>query len=193
MRTNEIYEALAVLSRKSRELEDLYCDNGGEVTEETAALDEEIDKVKQLLEEGVDDLGRWLKSKQDELAAAKAEKDQAARRVKAVEKSVLHVTELIGTVMDRLEKPVVKGTYYGFKRTTSTTRTVLSEAINEDWLAPVVEAAREQGLPDGIDVVLKATVGSLTAGQLGCYLHVDENPAVSFTKPRKPKEEADHE
>ena len=64
MNNNEIKAALAALSETMFLLEEEYMENGGEVTEYTATMEANIERLKILLTtEGVDSLGRWMKSK----------------------------------------------------------------------------------------------------------------------------------
>ena len=191
MNKHEIFVALETLARKTRQLEDLYIDGEGEVTEETESLEGEIAAVKGLLSgDGLDELGRWLRSKQDAVAAAKAEKRMAEARVKAAEGSVDYVLSLIGTVLDQVGESVAKGAYYTFKRGVSTRKTVNQESIDATWLQAVTDATRADGLPECIGVVLKTTTGGLVDAGMGDLVEVSETPSVTFLKPKKAKEEA---
>lgn len=68
MTHTDIRSALAELSAIASDLERIYLENGGEVTEETASLEDRLSVIQELLTtEGVDDLGRWLSAKQDEI------------------------------------------------------------------------------------------------------------------------------
>ena len=84
MNNNDIKAAIAALSETMFLLEEEYLENGGEVTEYTATMEANIERLKILLTtEGVDSLGRWLKSREDALKALKAEKDSVNRQIKS--------------------------------------------------------------------------------------------------------------
>ena len=101
MHYKDIQTALATLARLSYELEDKYIENEGEITEETEALEEQKAAISDLLSgEGIDTLGRWLKSKEDELKTYKAEKDAAARRMKSIDNTIDFVKSKITEVMN---------------------------------------------------------------------------------------------
>ena len=76
MTLQEMNQVLAQLSQATSNLEEMYAENEGEITEATEQAEEQISCLKQLLNtEGVDLLGRWLKGKEDRKKALKAEKD----------------------------------------------------------------------------------------------------------------------
>ena len=146
--------------------------------------------------EGIDDLGRWLKSVQDELAARKAEADAAARKVKNLKSYEDYVKGLIGSAMDALELPtnkngekVAKGSFYGFKRTTSTRSAVNQEAIDGLFLDAAERAILNAGLPTYVHIQLKTTTKELREADALELLLEDTTPAVSFTKPRTSKKD----
>lgn len=92
MTTAEIKGYISALTDISVELEEAYIEGGGEVTDETAALEARADAIRELLEgDGIDSLGRWLKAQEDRVAAIKAEKDALARQQKAAERTVEYI------------------------------------------------------------------------------------------------------
>ncbi len=199
MNTRELIDQIA---RAKWELETALEDNGGELTPELLEASDTLDEMKALLAgEGIDDLGRWLKSVQDEVAARKAEADAAARRLKNAKAYEDHVKGIIGQAMDLLDldtnkngEKVAKGSFYGFKRTTSCKSSVRQELLEGDWLEVAQVGARMNGLPDWVDVQIKTTTTELReAGDTALdYLEETRTPALSFTKPKandKKKEE----
>ena len=65
MNNKDINAALAALNEGMCLLEEEYIENGGEVTETTEAMEAQIESIRTLLEgEGIDSLGRWLKTKE---------------------------------------------------------------------------------------------------------------------------------
>ena len=188
MTHEEIFSALAELDAATRRLEELYVENGGEETEETAALEAAKESVRQfILNEGVDDLGRWYTSKQDERETAGAELEATRRRIKSLDNTLDYISGLIGTVLDAAGETKVKGSWYSFTRTTSTKSSVLQDEIDGHFLPWVEEAARKAGLPEGIDVVLKTTTTALKDHGLDDFYVTETAPAVRFTKPRQTK------
>ena len=196
-----IKETIANISRMKWELETALEENGGELTEGLLDQYNALEDMKALLAgEGVDELGRWLKSVQDETAALKAEADAAARRVKNNKSYEDYVKFLIGQALDAIGQEKVKGQYYGFSRKTSTKSKLNTEALDEAFLEHITEAARNAGLPGYVDVALVTNVTRIKeyAEANKGYLEEDENPlvfveetstpAISFTKPRANKE-----
>lgn len=191
MNTQEINAALAALNATSWDLETAYIENGGEVTEETETLEARLAAVKELLTtDGVDSLGRWLKAKQDEIVAAKAEKAAADARIKALQKTEEYIKGEISRILIATGTEKVKGTFYSFAQATSTKTSVLTEALDDAYLEAVTAAARAAGLPDCVDVALKTTTTRLKeAGEdMAAFVEVESSPSVKFTKPRAVKE-----
>ena len=63
MNNKEIANAIADLCRATNTLEELYIENGGEVTEEAAEKEEQIEAIKALLTgEGIDELNAAIAS-----------------------------------------------------------------------------------------------------------------------------------
>ena len=196
MNTKEIIDSI---TRKKWELENALEENGGELTPELLEQYETLEDMKSLLAgEGIDDLGRWLKSIQDEKAVRKAEADAAARKVKNLASYEDYVKGLIGRAMDVLDLPandkgekVAKGSFYGFKRTTSNKSSVNTEALDEHYLEVAQVGARMNGLPDWVDVQIKTTTTALReAGDENAldFLEETSTPSLTFTKPRANKE-----
>ena len=195
MKYQDIQDALCNLARLSEELEDQYIENEGEITPEAEALEAQKDAVADLLTgEGIDTLGRWLKSKEDELATYKAEKAAADRRIKSVRNTIDFVKSKIAEVMKATGTEKAKGSFYGFSAYVSEKTTLNEYELERRWLDEVTEAARNAGLPGYIDVALKTTATRVKEwaqthdGQGDIYLVTDTADAVRFTKPRGGKE-----
>lgn len=192
MNTSEINGLLFALSAATIELEDKYLESGGEVTPEAEALENKLAAVKLLLNtEGVDSLGRWLKAKQDEIAAAKAEKAAADARVKSLQKTEEYIKGEIARILRATGTERVKGTYYSFTQATSVKSSVKTDALNDAYLNLVRVTAHAHGLPDWVDVVLKTTATELQDSgdpDAAAFLEVNETPSVRFNKPRAAKE-----
>ena len=192
MNTQEINAAIETLSRTSCDLEAAYIESEGEVTEDTQALEGTIEALKELLNtEGVDSLGRWLKAKQDEIAAAKAEKAAADARLKSLQKTEDYIKWKIAEVLRQTGTEKVKGTYYSFSQAVAVKSTVKTDALNDAYLNLVRVAAHAHGLPDWCDVTLKTTTTEIKDSgdpEAAAFMQIDETPSVRFTKPRAAKD-----
>lgn len=185
MKANDIKATIANIARTKWELENALEENGGELTDELLGQLDILEDLKALLTEGVDDLGRWLKSVQDEGAALKAEADAAARKVKANKGYEDYVKGLIGQAMDALEQDKVKGSFYGFTRTTSTKSAVDTDGI-EDIFMPQVQQILAGALPSWLHIKLTTTTTELREAGEDAMAFLEETtaPAIRFTKPR---------
>lgn len=189
MNTQDINEAIMQLATSAWHLEQAYIENGGEVTEDTEAMEQDVEYLKQLLTtEGVDSLGRWLKGKQDEIATAKAEKAAAEARIRSLQRTEAYIKERISEILRVTETEKVKGSFYSFSQTTSTKTAIDEQALDDEYLSRVLIAARTAGLPDCIDVELKTTTTRLREGGLDKYVAETSTPTVKFVKPRANKE-----
>lgn len=188
MTINEINEKLRELDQMAAELTDIYEEGGGEITAESEALELRLCEMKDLLLDATNDLGRWLKSKEDELKTAKAEKDYTTRKVKAIEGTVDFIKHMIRCVLDGLHMDNVKGSLgYKFTAYDSTSTSADKELIRMRWQETAERAIREAGVPSYITVSLGASV-SLAEGQDADVFHTAVSPTVKFTKPRANKE-----
>ena len=192
MNNKEINAALAALNEATFLLDEEYMENGGEVTEETLAQEEYIEQLKSLLEgEGIDSLGRWLKSKEDLIKSLKAERDCVTRQIKKTEDGIEFIKTQIYNVLTAIGKDKVKGTFYSFAPAVSCKTEVNKEFLNEKYL----ETAKDSGihnLPSWVSISLSASV-KLCKEELGDEnlpgeFKVTETPSCKFTKPRAKKE-----
>lgn len=189
MNNQQINEAIMILKQNTMLLEQTYIENGGEVTEDTERMAEDVAALQVLLqEEGVDSLSRWLTSIQDGIAMYKAEKAAADARIKAAQKTEAYIKEQIERVMATLGVEKVKGTFYSFSRYISTKSAIDEQALDDEYLSRVLIAARTAGLPDSIDVELKTTTTRLKEGGLEKFVTETLTPTVKFVKPRAAKE-----
>lgn len=195
MNYSELSNALAELNIKVAALEDLYIENGGEVTPDTQAIEAEISELKMFLStEGVDMLGRWLKQREDEKKNIKAEKDYLTRRINQLDKTTDFIKGRLAIVMDAAGVEKVKGEHgYSFTRTTSGSTT-----IDKDWLngryGEVVNDMREAfHIPEYITLTLGASVSKATAENIveddRPIFHTEYRDTITFRKPRASKED----
>ena len=189
MTYKDIQDALATLNRLSIELEDQYIESEGEVTEATEEMEARKAAVQDLLQnDGIDSLGRWLKTKEDEVKMWKAEKAAADRKVKSAQNTVDFVKAKITEVMVMTGMDKAKGAYYSFSRYVSEKASVNQDELDRLYLSIVTSAARDAGLPDFVDVQLKTTTTALKEAEATDLLDVTTGDAVRFTKPRGAKE-----
>lgn len=192
MNNKDIIAALAALDEASFLLEEEYEMNGGEVTEETEAQEEYIESLKTLLEdEGIDSLGRWLKSKEDLIKTLKAERDSVNRQIKKTEDGIEYIKVQIYNVLTALGKDKVKGTFYSFAPAISRKTEVDKEILEEKYLAEVNNAL-EQILPPWVSFKLSASVKAVPGDmeEMPSEFKVVETPSCKFVKPRAKKEES---
>lgn len=184
-----IKETIANITRAKWELENALEENGGELTPELLEQADTLEDMKELLAgEGIDELGRWLKSVQDEIAARKAEADAAARKVKNLKSYEDYVKSLIGQALDAIGAEKVKGSFYGFSRKTSTTSKVNQEALEAKYQKAAEDAARHALIPEYVHIVLKATTTELREAEALEFVDETTAPALGFIKPRAAKE-----
>lgn len=195
MTYTDIQSALAALVQTSRALEEAYIENGGEITEQTADLEDQKAALCKLLSgEGIDMLGRWLKSKEDEKATWKAEKAACDRHIKALDGTIDFIKKTVGQVLRELDQDSAKGAFYSFSQSVSKHTTVDTEALDGNFLELATEAARNAGLPGFIDVALKTTATRVDEwaeahdGEGSGYLDITAEPTSKFNKPRKATE-----
>lgn len=192
MNNKDIIAALAALDEASFLLEEEYEMNGGEVTEETEAQEQHIEYLKALLEdEGIDSLGRWLKSKEDLIKTLKAERDSVNRQIKKTEDGIEYIKIQIYKVLTALGKDKVKGTFYSFAPAISRKTEVDKEILEEKYLAEVNNAL-EQILPPWVSFKLSASVKAVPGDmeEMPSEFKVVETPSCKFVKPRAKKEES---
>ena len=186
----ELQDLISPLDYTSSQLENIYTENEGEVTEETELLEGQVSAMKALLNsEGVDFLGRWLKGKEDKKKALKAEKDYITRQMEANDKTIAFIKAKITEVMKATGCVKVKGALgYSFATTVSVTTSVDKDLLREMYQAKVEDAVKDI-LPDDVTVTLSASVSKLEEGaELPEYYNRDEKDTVRFTKPRASKE-----
>ena len=185
----EIQDSLSRLASLVEMRENRLIENEGEVTPDIEAIEAEIDFINSFLQgDGIDALGRWLTSKEDEVKRWKAEKAAADRRVKSAQNSVDFVKGKIAEVMVATGMDKAKGSFYSFTKYVSEKSSVNQEELDRAYLDMVTEAARKAGLPDYVDVQLKTTTSALKEAFAYDLLDITTNDAVRFTKPRAGKE-----
>lgn len=190
MNYNEMNQILAKLDQAVYNLEQAYIDNGGECTQETEQMEQEIACLQELLTtDGIDLLGGWLKAKEDRKKALKAEKDYITRQMSAIDETIDYLKERINKVMASTGKDKIKGSRgYSFTAITSTKTEVDKEILKNTYAQVIETAIREKGVPEYIGVTL--TASSTKAAEIGLQdgdeqiFSTSSKPSVRFAKPR---------
>ena len=186
----ELQQALSQLEEVMNNLEELYILNEGECTEDSERMEVEVDTLKELLSgDGIDMLGRWLKSKEDRKKSLKAEKDYITRQMASIDKGIEYIKSMINKVMVATGLEKVKGDRgYSFATTTSTKTDINKDVLKALYADKVEEAIRSAHIPAYVGVTL--TASSTKATELG-VVEGDEDifvtmskPSVRFGKPR---------
>jgi hypothetical protein len=194
MNNNDIKAAIAALSETMLLLEEEYMENGGEVTEYTATMEANIERLKILLTtEGVDSLGRWFKSVEDETKSYKAEKDFVNRKIAANQKTMDFIKVLVNKALNAIGEEKVKGTFYSFTATTSETTSVDKDALNKKFLEAVekkLRGGKKPVIPEDVTFTLGASISRVPEdAEIPAYYIHSSKPSARFTKPRASKEE----
>ena len=190
----ELQDILSTLDYTSYQLENIYTENEGEVTEETELLEGQVSAMKALLNgEGVDFLGRWLKGKEDKKKAIKAEMDYLKRQAEAIDKTIAFIKTKINEVMTATGCEKVKGSLgYSFATATSVTTKVDKDILEAAYSEKVQEALGNAHIPPYIGIALTASSTKYAqfhiAGVDDDLFTTTETPTVRFTKPRANKE-----
>ena len=194
MNNTDIKSAIAELSTTMFLLEEEYMENGGEVTEYTATMEANIERLKVLLTtEGVDSLGRWLKSKEDQIKSLKAERDSITRQIKSCENTIEYIKTMVNHVLVSTGEEKVKGTCYSFTATTSETTSVDKDALKEQFMDAVekkLRGGKNPVIPEDVTITLGASITKVPEGaEIPSYYLKESKPSVKFTKPRASKED----
>lgn len=178
----ELQQALSQLEEVMNNLEELYTLNEGECTEESEKMEVEVDTLKELLSgDGIDMLGRWLKSKEDRKKSLKAEKDYITRQMASIDKGIEYIKSMINKVMVTTGLEKVKGDRgYSFATTTSTKTDINKDVLKALYADKVEEAIRSAHIPAYVGVTL--TASSTKATELG-VVEGDEDIFVTMSKP----------
>ena len=193
MNNTEIKAALVALTESMYLLEEEYMENGGEITEHTTMMEEDIERLKVLLTtEGIDSLGRWMKSKEDQIKSLKAERDSINRQMKACENTIDYIKFEISNLLRRLGLEKVKGTCYSYTATTSETTSVDKEILNQKFLSTVekkLRGGKNPVIPVDVTITLGASIKNVPEdAELPVYYIRNSKDTVRFTKPRASKE-----
>lgn len=190
----ELNQVLADLDQAIANLETLYIEGEGEITEETEQKEQEICGLQDLLtHDGIDLLGGWLKSKEDRKKALKAEKDYITRQMAALDQTIDFIKGKVNEVLIATGQEKVKGDRgYSFAASINTKTEVDKDILKEHYADKVEHAIRKAGIPEYVGVSL--TASSTKASELGVQegdegiFVTTSTPSVRFIKPMASKE-----
>ena len=188
----ELNQVLADLDQAMFTLEETYIENGGEETEQTEQMQQDISGLQELLtKDGIDLLGAWLKAKEDRKKSLKAEKDYITRQMAAIDETIDFIKTKVNQVLVATGQEKVKGDRgYSFAATTSV-KTEVNKDVLKDLFQEAVNEAVADILPPDVTITLGASVSKLPNDPdliLPVWYTQTEKPSVRFTKPRTSKE-----
>lgn len=193
MRPREIQDALHRLREEKFRLEAEYEENGGEVTEATMSREQAIADIKTLLmsKDGIDSLGRLIRSNTDDIQGYKDEKKHLDSQIKRIEGYNEWLLGLVNGILEESDEDVVKGNLgYSFTQHTSVTTKVDNKMIRERFHEKALAAIRSAGIPADVTISLSASISSLPEGsELPEWYSMSSVGKATFRKPRKAKEE----
>ena len=191
MEAKQIKQASDDLAIMTYLLEQDYINNEGEVTDETERKERQIAALKELLTtEGIDSLGHWLRAKEDEIKALKAEKDYIDRKIKANAGTIDYIKHEANRILKAAGVEAVKGALgYKFTRYESVKTSVVKDKLDEDFLEVATHAVRLAGIPTCIDVELKTTATRLEQDGMTQYVNREVSDTCKFNTPRVTKED----
>ena len=194
MNNKEINSLIESLNASMLAFENYMVENEGVCDEASDQMEEQIGILKELLTtEGIDSLGRWLKSKEDEIKSLKAEKDYITRKINAATGTIDYIKSQMNKLLKASGMEEIKGANgYKFQVTTSTKTEVDKDVLKTIYADRIEEAIRAAHIPAYVSVTL--TASSSKAAEFGIVegdeeiFHTTEKPSVRFTKPRASKE-----
>ena len=194
MNNKEINSLIESLNASMLAFENYMVENEGVCDEASDQMEEQIGILKELLTtEGIDSLGRWLKSKEDEIKSLKAEKDYITRKINAATGTIDYIKSQMNKLLKASGMEEIKGANgYKFQVTTSTKTEVDKDVLKTIYADRIEEAIRAAHIPAYVGVTL--TASSTKAAEFGIVegdeeiFHTTEKPSVRFTKPRASKE-----
>lgn len=193
MRPREIQDALHRLREEKFRLESEYEENGGEVTEATMSREQAIADIKTLLmsKDGIDSLGRLIRSNTDDIQGYRDEKKHLDSQIKRIEGYNEWLLGLVNGILEESDEDVVKGNLgYSFTQHTSVTTKVDNKMIRERFHEKALDAIRSAGIPADVTISLSASISSLPEGsELPEWYSISSVGKATFRKPRKAKEE----
>lgn len=192
MTPREINEILRRLQEEKWRLQQELEENEGEVTESVLTREQAIADLKKLLmsPEGVDSLGRLIRSNKDDIETFKGEKKAVETKIKKTEGYNDWLLELVDECLKECECDKASGKLgYSFTQHTSVTTEVDKKMLKDMFYEKAMEAIRATDIPQDVTISLSASVSLLPEGsERPQWYNTTSVGRATPRMPKKPKE-----
>lgn len=192
MTPREINEILRRLQEEKWRLQQELEENEGEVTESVLTREQAIADLKKLLmsPEGVDSLGRLIRSNKDDIETFKGEKKAVETKIKKTEGYNDWLLELVDQCLKECECDKASGKLgYSFTQHTSVTTEVDKKMLKDMFYEKAMEAIRATDIPQDVTISLSASVSLLPEGsERPEWYNTTSVGRATPRMPKKPKE-----
>jgi len=192
MTPREINEILRRLQEEKWRLQQELEENEGEVTESVLTREQAIADLKKLLmsPEGVDSLGRLIRSNKDDIETFKGEKKAVETKIKKTEGYNDWLLELVDECLKECECDKASGKLgYSFTQHTSVTTEVDKKMLKDMFYEKAMEAIRATDIPRDVTISLSASVSLLPEGsERPEWYNTTSVGRATPRMPKKPKE-----
>ena len=192
MTPREINETLRRLQEEKWRLQQELEENEGEVTESVLTREQAIKDIKSLLlsPEGVDSLGRLIRSNKDDIETFKGEKKAVETKIKKTEGYNDWLLELVDECLKECECDKASGKLgYSFTQHTSVTTEVDKKMLKDMFYEKALEAIRATDIPQDVTITLSASVSLLPEGsERPQWYNTTTIGRATPRMPKKPKE-----
>lgn len=192
MTPREINETLRRLQEEKWRLQQELEENEGEVTESVLTREQAIKDIKSLIlsPEGVDSLGRLIRSNKDDIETFKGEKKAVETKIKKTEGYNDWLLELVDECLKECECDKASGKLgYSFTQHTSVTTEVDKKMLKDMFYEKALEAIRATDIPQDVTITLSASVSLLPEGsERPEWYNTTTIGRATPRMPKKPKE-----
>lgn len=192
MTPREINETLRRLQEEKWRLQQELEENEGEVTESVLTREQAIKDIKSLIlsPEGVDSLGRLIRSNKDDIETFKGEKKAVETKIKKTEGYNDWLLELVDECLKECECDKASGKLgYSFTQHTSVTTEVDKKMLKDMFYERAMEAIRATDIPQDVTITLSASVSLLPEGsERPQWYNTTTIGRATPRMPKKPKE-----
>lgn len=192
MTPREINEILRRLQEEKWRLQQELEENEGEVTESVLTREQAIKDIKALIlsPEGVDSLGRLIRSNKDDIETFKGEKKAVETKIKKTEGYNDWLLELVDECLKECECDKASGKLgYSFTQHTSVTTEVDKKMLKDMFYERAMEAIRATDIPQDVTITLSASVSLLPEGaDRPQWYNTTTIGRATPRMPKKPKE-----
>ena len=188
MTPREINETLRRLQEEKWRLQQELEEKEVEVTESVLTREQAIKDIKALIlsPEGVDSLGRLIRSNKDDIETFKGEKKAVETKIKKTEGYNDWLLELVDECLKECECDKASGKLgYSFTQHTSVTTEVDKKMLKDMFYEKALEAIRATDIPQDVTITLSASVSLLPEGSQRPEWY--NTPTIGRATPRMPK------